>query len=957
MTQAIMTSPRVRALAVAAAAAVLTGILSVPALAVESRIGVASAVNPEAEGRPPGAAMRVLQVGIDLQADERVTTSANGQAQLLFLDGSAMSIGPNSDLVLDRFVYDPGTRQGELAVRLGRGVLRIVGGRISKTNAIRVETDSATMGIRGGIGTFEVGANGNVTAGFLFGDGLTVTSQGITQSTDIPGSIIETLPGAPPEPPRIMTGTEVSSTLAVFEGPPPAEAQAPASGDGAGAPAAGNPDAALQSANLSNEGAAPPPPAPPPAGTAGTALHAETERTRPDLPPTLAVVLDPDDDPVADQEPVGEEAAGEGEGEPGSDLDTIIDDVADDVNDDAPVEEPPVEQPADAVALSDDGRLLRMPAFDSFDAVTGAAPFGAANTPELASVSVGAGELSATTVTGEAYRFPYQANGVEYAVSDGNSTGPFDSFSGRMFVAADGSFWRVGGRAAAGSADAGNGFLLFAGTQTPLAQIPTAGTVALGVGGLLDPLPFTGGDTPFGTQTAGTAVSPLFLRYGPGITAAQRDTGLAPPAGFQVFLQVDGSGAAQRSMMAGSLVSLVEEGQAGSGRPALAGSFLGSRRDAAGAAPVALAGSIASSATDAGSALYGSSGQYMVLDPSALTRDSAGSVNRQSAAVSVSALDGAEPEGGWFSLTVQPGANVPPGYFGSRTSRTMRGFTGGIGAARAADGTVTSFAVVNDPGEVAPGGILVATDATSGTVSAELKIARRDNGAIRTLYLGGEAGPSALAPAGVFIDNGRYAAREAAQPVADGAGIQAQGQALLLVTGESINPATLWPGVQACRCEYLDWGFWSGSVDWADGSQERYHMANWVAGELPELVQIPSTGSASYAGQILGGVINGAQSYLASGDMDVAWNFGARSGSMQVTGFDAADYAGSLSSTDGRQIVGSAESIAAARTMSIDGSLFSGGGDPVAAMGGSFTVQGAAGGYDAAGVWMLDRTN
>ena len=53
------------------------------------------------------------------------------------------------------------------------------------------------------------------------------------------------------------------------------------------------------------------------------------------------------------------------------DLDTIIEDVADDVNEDAPTEEPSVEEPAEAVALSDDGRLLRMPAFDSFDPVTG----------------------------------------------------------------------------------------------------------------------------------------------------------------------------------------------------------------------------------------------------------------------------------------------------------------------------------------------------------------------------------------------------------------------------------------------------------------------------------------------------------------------------------------------------------------------------------------------------------
>ncbi|MFC3230257.1 FecR domain-containing protein [Marinibaculum pumilum] len=924
------------------------------AAATDSRIGVASAINPEAEGTPPGGSRRVLHVGIDIQADERVTTTANGQVQLLFLDGSAMSIGPNSDLVLDRFVYDPGDDSGELAVRLGRGVLRIVGGRISKREAIRVETTSATMGIRGGIGTFAVGEDGGVTAGFLFGDSLTVTSAGVTRSTDLPGTVIDILPGAPPEPPRIMTGTEVTATLSVFEGrePPPepaGEEAAQGNGrDGGGQQGGGNadPDGALQRSGLSGESSGDGENGAPVDGDArvATETHLDTESSREVRQPELVVLRRDDDDP---DEPVEEEPeVVEAEPDDGDAPEDVPDEV---------VEEEPTD--SDAVERAGDGRLLLTPLVTAYDPETGAATLGAANSAFIRSAAEVGADLAVATATGGSYRFPLVENGVEYAISDADSTAPLAAFSGRMLALADDSFWRAGGRGTAGSASAGQDFLLFGGSQTSLSLIPTTGSTALAVGGLFDPLPFEGGSIPFGSNVTGTALSPLYLRYGPGISSADRTAGLTAPVGFQTSLMISGSGAAQVSLMTGTILTIVEEGAPGSGRPAFAGTLVGSRRDSATATPTALAASVSSAGLQEGSAMFGGSGQYAVLDPSALSLDTAsGTVSRSTSAMSATALDGSAAQGEWFSQIVQPGGATPSGYLSERSSRFMRGFTGGVGAARSADGTVATFTLRNDPGEIAPGGILVRTDTSSGRVTAELRVERQDVGGLRTLHLGGDGGGDpATAPTSAFIDNGRYIARDA-DTMATSGSTQAVSQALVLVTGRSVNPAELWPDAQTCTCEYLDWGFWSGATSWPDGSEERYHMASWVAGELPELVEIPTSGSASYAGQMIGGVIDGAQRHIASGDMNVNWNFGTRAGAMQVNGFDAADYAGSLSSIDGRQITGAAESVAAARTMSVDGSFFSGGGDPVAAMGGSFAVQGQAG-YSAAGTWMLDRTN
>src|SRR5688572_32469401 len=47
-----------------------------------------------------------------------------------------LQIGPDAQLVIDKFVYDPNTKTGDLAITATKGVFRLVGGKISKTNPI-----------------------------------------------------------------------------------------------------------------------------------------------------------------------------------------------------------------------------------------------------------------------------------------------------------------------------------------------------------------------------------------------------------------------------------------------------------------------------------------------------------------------------------------------------------------------------------------------------------------------------------------------------------------------------------------------------------------------------------------------------------------------------------------------------------------------------------------------------
>jgi len=180
-------------------------ILAFMATAQAQPIGVTSISIGDPLGKPPAEAERVLRVGIDLQAGELVTTGAQDRCHLLFLDGTALTVGPQARLTLDKFVYDKDRKLGALSLSAAQGTFRLVGGRISKTVPITVTTPSSTLTIRGGIMLFEVQPT-TTTATFLFGYEMTVTSLGQTRSVTTPGwqvtSVAGQFPSMPSATPR-----------------------------------------------------------------------------------------------------------------------------------------------------------------------------------------------------------------------------------------------------------------------------------------------------------------------------------------------------------------------------------------------------------------------------------------------------------------------------------------------------------------------------------------------------------------------------------------------------------------------------------------------------------------------------------------------------------------------------------------------------------------------------------
>ena len=137
------------------------------------QIGVASAVNKNTTDLTLEQERKLIDAGYEIIQNHTIETDGIGRAQMLLLDGTALSIGPNSSVVLDKFIYHPETAEGSLEVT-ARGLLRIVGGKVTKKQPALIRTNSATVGIRGGIGIVQTnGPRTNAT--FLYGTEMTVT--------------------------------------------------------------------------------------------------------------------------------------------------------------------------------------------------------------------------------------------------------------------------------------------------------------------------------------------------------------------------------------------------------------------------------------------------------------------------------------------------------------------------------------------------------------------------------------------------------------------------------------------------------------------------------------------------------------------------------------------------------------------------------------------------------------
>jgi len=79
----------------------------------------------------------------------RAVTGPDGRIQVLLPDETVFTLGPNSDMVLDDFVYDPVTSASKFTANFAKGTFRFVTGKISHHKDIKIKVAVGSIGVRG----------------------------------------------------------------------------------------------------------------------------------------------------------------------------------------------------------------------------------------------------------------------------------------------------------------------------------------------------------------------------------------------------------------------------------------------------------------------------------------------------------------------------------------------------------------------------------------------------------------------------------------------------------------------------------------------------------------------------------------------------------------------------------------------------------------------------------------
>jgi hypothetical protein len=132
-------------------ASVLTVLLAMQSTVsnADPRIGTAASTRPSVEA-VAGGNTQTLSAGSEIYANQTVRTGNRGMADLVFLDKTNLSVGPTSEVRLDKFVYDPTGSSGSVVLQATRGAFRFVTGSQAK-HAYEVSTPHGTLGVRGTI--------------------------------------------------------------------------------------------------------------------------------------------------------------------------------------------------------------------------------------------------------------------------------------------------------------------------------------------------------------------------------------------------------------------------------------------------------------------------------------------------------------------------------------------------------------------------------------------------------------------------------------------------------------------------------------------------------------------------------------------------------------------------------------------------------------------------------------
>lgn len=885
---------------------------AMPASAVE--VGVAAAVNRAAFGTPPGGNRTTKVLGDNVIYNERIETSTGGLVQVLLVDGSTFTVGANSDLVIDEFVYDPNAGTGKLVASFSKGVARFVGGKLSKNQGgVTVKTPVGTIGIRGGIANLNLSGN-NPTFSLLFGKELNflgtngqhlrVYESGYTLNVNQLGAASI----------RRTTQEDLGQVQS---------AMTSRNGQRGGASRSPTDDSVSGSGFVSSN--------------SGLGLINTLPRPKPEV--VLSTKFSDVDDTLININQTNTENA-----------------------------ETEIEK-SETTYETENVRVLRAgstysPSFNSSLIISNPGNQGLIGGPSGTDMksafkkgTIFSGNSKALyigSVGGDpVYIFAPKNNGQKFFSQVSTDQGYVFENSSSSYVPAvpllNGTSYGNAKTNAQGALVTGDQFAAAAyflatgqiGTSNPtfhyggqdvIYLLYGVGTNFSSFGNASDPLkvrsyklysdPLTmfqlgtsNSDGSFQPVTTNALfVNPLVAQdLGASFMSNVSSTGLLMIEDSPTTLdnakflassfRIEGTGASQKSMISLGVGTIFEENgvlQTSFGRR-------GSHRTGTTLSSAIYGGSIGTEAGPDGGHFFGSNAQNLLLS---------GEVDNADAySDSYLNLPSGTSSADTISNTVHPGElqNEYNVSSLSRTSRTLYGY--GAGMVESSENSNPVAFSSSKPDE-----LMLTFNAGNNSLLATLNMTDRqaqDSNVGGFKFKFGTETDGTGASRSAFIDDDNYAARDSKTPSDTSATLidDLGGVNVPHVADDNVNsyfvPSTLvgdadnaiMSGVNECTCAFLEWGYWGTKANFKNANfsggerTDHVHLGTWVAGSMTNSADLPMTGSATYAGHAVGNVVNGSDQYLAAGNFNMSLDFQYRTGTASISNFDGKNFSTSLSET------------------------------------------------------------
>ena len=93
----------------------------------------------------------ILQNGSKIFFGDTIVSKKNANAQILFIDQTVLTLGEDTEMTIDEFIYDPKNNEGSFVSSVKSGTVKFITGQISKNNPedLEVKVPAGTLGARG----------------------------------------------------------------------------------------------------------------------------------------------------------------------------------------------------------------------------------------------------------------------------------------------------------------------------------------------------------------------------------------------------------------------------------------------------------------------------------------------------------------------------------------------------------------------------------------------------------------------------------------------------------------------------------------------------------------------------------------------------------------------------------------------------------------------------------------